>query len=551
MNKKHSSVDGFSLKRANSQLGGLSNNDDHKVILSSKGNNRRIISSSVDSSNSDNSILGQEQEVRDLTRSNIKDSFDQIDNDKPEKLSRRQRRRLKKEAKKAKRKQRSKVRRILKWVLILVLTLAIAAVVYGVVKVYTAGNNVFEGSFLEVFKNEPLKQDSNGRTNFLILGTSEDDPGHEGAMLTDTMIVVSVDQTNHNAYTFSIPRDLYVDYGEACLAGYSGKINAYFSCANDGTTDADEQDRLAKTQTLVGSIFGMDIQYGVHVNYGVLVQTVDAVGGIDVDIQGSGGADGVMDRHFDYQCNYQCYLVKYDNGVHHLDGTQALNLARARGDEAPTYGLARSNFDREINQQKILIALREKAVSSGTLTDFSKVTKLIDAFGDNLRTNIQMKEIRTLINIATKTKSGDIHMVSLVGDNGTESVLTTSDNNVIPIAGIYDYSGVQEFLKKTMSSNPVVREDAPVVVLNGSGVDGLGQQKADILTAAGFNISIIDTAPDGTYEPVEVYQIGTDASATAAKLVELYGVIIKTTAPPIYVNDDVKFVIVFGPASTN
>lgn len=551
MNKKHASVDGFILRRTDSQLGGLSNNVNSKVNPI-QNNNRRVISNPIDSSDLEDNTLDQEQETRDLTRSDIKDSLDKInDNDKPDKLSRRQRRRLKKEAKKAKRKQRSKTRRIIKWVFISILVLAISAVVYGVAKVYMAGNSVFEGNFFEVFKNEPLKQGSDGRTNFLILGTSEDDPGHEGAMLTDTMIVISIDQTNHNAYTFSIPRDLYVDYGTACLAGYSGKINAYFNCANDGTTADDEQDRLAKTQALVGGIFGMDIQYGVHVNYGVLVQTVDAVGGVDVDIQGSGGADGVMDRHFDYQCNYECYLVKYDNGVHHLDGTQALNLARARGDEAPTYGLARSNFDREINQQKILIALREKAVSSGTLTDFNKVTKLIDAFGSNLRTNIQMKEIRTLIDVATKTKSSDIHMVSLVGDNGVESVLTTSNNNVIPMAGIYDYSGIQAFLKKTMSSNPVVREDAPVVVLNGSGTDGLGQAKADILTAAGFNVSIVDTAPEGTYEQVEVYQIGTDASATAAKLVELYGVTIKTTDPPIYVADDVRFVVIFGPAAAS
>ena len=81
---------------------------------------------------------------------------------------------------------------------------------------------------------------------------------------------------------------------------------------------------------------------------------IDAVGGVDIDIQGSNGAPGVLDRNFDWRCNYKCYMVKYDNGVHHLDGERALFLAMARGSVEPTYGLGNSNFDREKNQQKII-----------------------------------------------------------------------------------------------------------------------------------------------------------------------------------------------------
>ena len=554
MVKKQSSIDGFVLKRSSHQLGSLANmaapKQPVKVALSNapKAQAKPVIASTLNIKGDEINLLGTEQESRDLSRSDINESLIGINsNQDPEpKLSRRQRRRLKKQAKIAKKKARTRFRKILGIILRLLIVAALAFAGYTGYKVLSASNSVFKGNIFQVFQNEPLKQDANGRSNFLILGTSEDDPGHEGANLTDSMMVVSIDQANKNAYTFSIPRDLYVDYGKACISGYSGKINVYFYCANDGETAADEQDRLTKTQALIGDIFGLQIQYGIHVNYTVLKQAVDAVGGVDVDIQGSNGADGVMDRHFDYQCGYTCYLVKYDNGVHHLDGQQALNLARVRGDEAPTYGLSRSNFDREINQQKILIALKEKAVSSGTLSDFNKVTKLIDALGSNLRTNIQTNEIRTLIDIATNTKSTDIHMISLVGDNGAKAVMTTSDNNVIPMAGIYNYTDIQEFIKKSMSSDPIVQESAPIVVLNGSGTDGLGKQKADELTAAGYNISTIDTAPEGTYEAVEVYQIGTDSSATAAALAKRYGVTIKTTTPPVYIADDVEFVIIFG-----
>lgn len=556
--KKKISIDGFTLRRPDRQLGGLNSAIDTKPKVQSLDGLDHIDKKAKlpngfqthINSNNGLEIKDTEEEGRDLSRSDISDTLDQI-GDKPDlvpKLTRRQRRRIKRNAKAANHKKRSRVLRIIKWVIIALFLGGLGFIVYTGIKFFSASSNIFNGNIFQAFQNQPLIQDINGRSNFLILGTSEDDPGHEGANLADSIIVVSIDQTNHNAYTFSVPRDLYVEYGEACVPGYSGKINAYFFCANDGQEAADEQERLTKMQKLVGDIFGIDIHYGVHVNYTVVKQAVDAVGGIDVDIQGSGGAPGVMDRHFDYQCDYKCYLVKYDNGVHHLDGQQALNLARVRGDEAPTYGLARSNFDREINQQKIIIALLDKAVSTGTLSNFNKVMKLIDAFGNNLRSNIQTNQIRTLIDIAMKTKTSDINMISLVGDNEDPSVLTTN-NDVFPSEGIFKYDAIKKYIAKKLSSDPVTREAAPIVVLNGSGTAGLGQTKADELKALGYNITLVDTAPEGTYAPVEIYQIGTDSAGTAKKLASLYDVTLKTTKPPVNVNGDVRFVIIYGPTA--
>jgi LCP family protein required for cell wall assembly len=410
-------------------------------------------------------------------------------------------------------------------------------------KFIVAGQNVFQGNILDIFKNQALKQDINGRSNFIILGTSEDDPDHGGADLTDSILVVSIDQKNKNAYIFNVPRDLYVKYGMACFSGYAGKINEYFMCSAE-----DEQARLNATQKFIGDIFGLDIQYGVHVNHTVIKDVVNAIGGIDVDIQGSNGNPGVYDRNFDWRCNYKCYLVKYDNGVHHLDGEHALFLAMARGDTAPTYGLGNSNFDREKNQQKILIAIRDKALSTGALTNLGTITGIIDALGNNLRTNIQSAEIRTLTQVASEIKSADIHTLSLFGEDG--SVVTTGSYGgasvVMPSAGIFEYSEIQNFIKKSVTNDPVARENAPIVVLNGTGQTGYGKTKADLLTTAGYNISLVDTAPDGTYENVEIYQIGTDNPATAEKLATLYGVTIKKIAPPTTVNGDVRFVIIFG-----
>ena len=546
MKNRRSSIDGFVPRRSSDRLGELHSDNTRKAFIDIP-ENRQLHTTGDDAMR----VLGQQKTGYSLGRSDIDESLNDIDSTEgpAKKLSCRQRRRLAKQAWKP----RSKARRIIKWLIITVLIAVLAVGGYTAYKFIAAGNNILQGNIFDIFSSQPLKMDSNGRSNFLILGTSEDDPGHDGPSLTDSILVVSVDQKNKNIYMFSVPRDLYVEYGMACNSGYSGKINEYFMCSNSGTTAEDEQDRLANTQKFVGDIFGLDIQYGIHANGTVIKDAVDAVGGIDVNIEGN-GASGILDRNFDWRCNYTCYLVKYDNGVHHLDGAHALYLSMARGDNngLQTYGLPDSNFDREKNQQKILMAIKNKAMTTGILTNLGAVTKLIDALGNNLRTNIQTNEIRTLMQVASDVKSNDVHTLSLVGDDN--AVVTTGDYGgasvVIPSAGTYDYTDIQTLIKKNLSSDPVVREAAPIVVLNGTGQSGYGQTKANALTAAGFNVPTVDNAPDGTYDAVEVYQIGTGNSATAEKLASMYSVTIKKSAPPLAVNDDVRFVIIFG-ATTN
>jgi LCP family protein required for cell wall assembly len=546
MKNQRSSIDGFVPRRSSSRLGGLRDNNISRDAYSNIRKNRELYTTKEDVTTR---IIGKPQSGYGLGRSDIDESLNSLDdiNEPTRKLSRRQRRRLEKQSAK---KPKSLFRRILKWFIILVIVAILSIGGYTAYKLAGAGHNIFQGSILDIFKNQPLKQDTNGRSNFLILGTSEDDPGHEGANLTDSMMVVSVDQTTKDVYIFSIPRDLYVQYGMGCDAGYAGKINAYFSCANTGTTTADEQDRLSKTEKFIGDIFGIDIQYGVHVDQTVIKQAVDAVGGIDIDIEGSNGAPGVLDRNFDWRCNYTCYLVKYTNGVHHLDGEHALFLAQARGDVEPTYGLANSNFDREVNQQKILIALKNKAMTTGILTNLSAVNKLIDAFGSNLRTDIQTNEIRTLMQLTNEVKSSNIHTISLVGDNPV--VMTDNIDGasvVVPSAGTYDYSDIRALMNKNLTDNPVAHEAAPVIVSNGTDQAGIAQTEADKLTAEGFNIALVNNAPDTNYTKTEIYQIGTGNTATAAKLTSIYNVAIKKTTPPVSVDDDTKFVVIIGEAT--
>ena len=534
MKKQQPSIDGFVPRRAGTLLG-----ESKRPI----GQPRPLVGR-VEKTDSD-----QIRPSGQLARTEIDESLRQIDDEAaaPQPKKRRFGRRRKNVSKSP-----SKRKKIIKRVAILLVVILIAIVGYVGIKAFLASNSVFKGNPFDIFQNQPLKKDANGRSNILVFGTSEDDPDHGGANLTDSIMVVSIDQDKKNAYMVSVPRDLYVDYGETCPEGYQGKINSMYDCFSD--SENDEAAGATALKNKVGDVLGLDIQYYAHLNYTVVRDAVNAVGGVDVKIESS-DPRGILDRNFDWKCGYQCYFVNYKNGeTAHLDGEHALALARARN-ASGGYGLPGGNFDREKNQQKIIKALREKASSAGTLTNIGKVTGLIDAFGNNLKTNFETKEIRTLMSLGSDIPSDSIQSISLVEDG--EELVTTGNiggaSIVRPVAGLYDYSQIKLYVNKKLNSNAVSREGASVVVLNGSGVTGVGQQQADKLEAKGFAISAVDTAPEGTYAAVEIYQIGEGNTATKAKLAELYSVTVKTSAPPATVAEGTKFVVIFGkdPSSSS
>jgi len=557
MKEKKSSIDGFVPRRSNSQVG-----ERHVVNASSSAPRRKQLQTEDDLQKN---AIGTARPGKTIGRSDIDDSLNQIDEpdaaqSRSRKMSRRDKRRWKKE-------NRTRAQKIRKRIIIGVVALVVAALLaaggYLAYKTLNATGHVLNGSFADLIQNEPLKEDENGRSNFLILGTSEDDPGHEGGYLTDSIMVLSINQKNKDAYMFSIPRDLYVEYGEACLSGYKGKINVYFSCSNDGEDNAAEQDRLSKTQSFIGNIVGLDIQYGVHVNYTVMRDVVNAIGGeVTVNIA-SRDPRGVMDSNFDWKCGATLakrkaacppngHFIEYPNGPVTIDAEHALYLAQARGDIAPTYGFEQSNFDRERNQQMIAVAIRDKAMSAGTLTNLGSITGLIDALGDNLRTNVQTKEVRTLMDLAQNIKSENIKSLDFYSQDNrifTTGTIPGAGSSVYPAAGVFVYGDLQAFVKKQLSSEPFMKEDPHVSVLNGSGETGVAQLAADSLTEKGFTVDTVDTAPEGTYAKVEVYQINTEKTATAAKLAKLYGVTVKTTAPPVSVTGEIDFLIIIGDAS--
>ena len=483
-------------------------------------------------------------------KNSISESLSDIDNDK--KLSPRQKRK----------KDRTKKRK-LKIAAIVIAGIIIAVAGWFIIRLLHNTYQIFgDANVFNLFAQQRLKQDENGRSNVLILGTTDEDPNRPGATLTDSIMILSVNQDKKDAYMFNIPRDLYVKFGTACNSGYAGKINEYFYCANQGNSPQAEQERMDATRKFIGEIVGMDLQYVVHVNSNVIKDAVNAVGGVSINVQ-SKDPRGVLDFAADWMCQQpglsaaekkaRCprgHYVDFSNGVHQMNGDQALWFSRARGTFGG-YGFEMSNFDREKNQQIVLTALKEKATSSGTLTDFGKVTALMDAMGSNLRTNLETKEIRTVMTLASEIKMDAIHQLSFVEEGNV--LMTTGSvggaSIVQPAAGLYNYSAIRAFIKKNIYATEISKEKASVAVLNGGGVAGAAQTQADKLTDLGMNVVRVGNAPERITGKAAIYRMTgeNDKSATRVKLEEMYGVKAAPGNSAKFGKVEADFVIVFGP----
>jgi len=301
---------------------------------------------------------------------------------------------------------------------------------------------------VSIVKPTKLKGEADGHVNILIAGNSADDPGHNGADLTDSIMLISLNTKTNTAFMLSIPRDFYVNIpGE----GYA-KINEAFE---DGNTDGFRESGypaggMGLLEKTVSQVTGLSIQYYALVNYGAVRDAVNAVGGITVTIQSS-DPRGLNDPSPDYGNNGRPLVDHLSNGVHTLNGVQALGLSRARGDTWGSYGYALSDFTRTQNQRLILLGLKDKATSLGTLANPVKIGDLFDSLGNNVKTDFTLGEVTRLYSLAKGVSDSKITSVGL-NDAGGKNLLAsyttrTGQSALVPAAGIDDYSAIQAYLQ--------------------------------------------------------------------------------------------------------
>ena len=405
-------------------------------------------------------------------------------------------------------------------------------------------HKLFGGSIFGVFTTTKLKGEDVGRVNILLAGNSADDPGHSGGNLTDSIMLISIDTKNNKAFLMSIPRDLWVH-----LPGDGhGKINsAYVYGQNNGFDNSGyPSGGMGELEQLVSQDLGVKINYYALVDYSALRESVNDVGGVQINIQSS-DPRGLYDPSIDYATHGP--LVKLTNGTHTLNGQQALDLARARGDAYGSYGFAQSDFERTQNQRQLLVALKSKAVSAGVLANPAKINGLIGAIGNNVKTDFSLSEVHRLYDITKNISGNNIQSVGLNQVNGKNLLASygapDGESALVPAAGVDNYSAIQAYIRQLTSSDPVVREGAQVVVLNGTGVNGLANKMAARLRAKNLLVTSVGDSP----LPTQANTLIIDTSQgkkpnTSTVLTKLVG---KPVSQNTYgLNYDADFIIILG-----
>lgn len=302
------------------------------------------------------------------------------------------------------------------------------------------GTSNIAGAFMPA-----ILDSSGGRTNIMLVGYSADDPGHAGALLTDSIMIVSLDKDKKTGYMLSVPRDLYVDipdYGSA-------KINEAFQAGErQGFKEPDyPAGGIGLLQKVVSTNFDIAIHYYVIVNYGAVRDITTALGGITVNVE-SPDPRGLYDPNFKPE---EGGPLKLANGPQKIDGETALRLTRARGSTYGSYGFPQSDFNRVQNQQKVFAAIKNE-LDWKLILDPRENKQFFDAVANNTKTDLEISEVIPLFRLFTSVPDAQLKQINLRDVDGVNllgSYTTRSGQSaLIPAAGNGDFEQIQAVIQK-------------------------------------------------------------------------------------------------------
>jgi len=330
----------------------------------------------------------------------------------------------------------------------------------------------FFGVLPVIGNKQEIKQDDQGQTNILLLGMrGENMPG--GGLLADTIMLATLkpDQTeggtDDKVGLISIPRDLYVQ-----IPGTSqhSKINSvyYYGEERQNTTGIEEM------KAIVSTVTGLDVHYAAVINFKGFEKLIDVVGGVEVELETSfeepiqfhemkvcngdiGGSFTVDAGEFENKIDERgkivasyplCYnpieecggIFSLPAGKQTLDGVTALCYVRSR--------VTSSDFDRAKRQQLVLKKLKERLISLDTFTDFSKMNNILNAVGDNIKTDMSSIEMKKFYEKYVEMQNTAIYQRVL--ESSDEGFLTAPTDYpkevgsiLIPTAGQDNYIDIQ------------------------------------------------------------------------------------------------------------
>lgn len=240
--------------------------------------------------------------------------------------------------------------------------------------------------YSEKMQNEDLdlvsNKDFNEPLTFLFLGVDSEGDGlnANAAFNGDTLMLMSFNPKTLDAILLSIPRDTYVPI--ACKNKNYAKIN---SSAAYGTSCV---------ISTINNLLGINIDYYVKINFKGVVDLVEAVGGVEVNVE---APSYMADKYGGKVCEQNSdrkfgdKLVCMNPGMQTLNGEQALAYARCR------HMYIGSDLDRVKHQQQVVEALANKAMHFSSIKEFQNI---LNAVSKNIATNMDTDTILSGYNVA-------------------------------------------------------------------------------------------------------------------------------------------------------
>lgn len=240
------------------------------------------------------------------------------------------------------------------------------------------------------------------RVNILVMGMGGGN--HDGALLTDTMIVLSFHVEKKTVTMISVPRDIWSEE-------LQDKINSAYMYGEKKKQGGG----YVLSKALISDLLGIPIQYAMTVDFSSFEALVDAVGGITVSVEQPftdsrypilGKEREVCVSDPTDSCRYE--TIHFDAGVQMMDGKRALQFVRSRH----ALGIEGSDFARGKRQQLVLASLQKALLSIVRSADVRKGMRVFSQMARLVHSDMNAAALLSLGTMAYQSSRSEITHVS-------------------------------------------------------------------------------------------------------------------------------------------
>ena len=278
------------------------------------------------------------------------------------------------------------------------------------------------------------------RVNVLIMGYGGG--SHDGAYLTDSLVVASVLPQNRHTTLVSVPRDLWVSNPPGSST-YS-KINAVYTVASNNNKDPITGGNTMAQK--VSTVTGLDVKYWVTINFTGFKELIDSIGGVDVYVPDSFNA--CYPKNDNAEVDPSWIKVQFKKGTQHMNGATAIEYARAR-EPLEVCGMGTSqnpaeltDFARSARQQIIIKAVETKIRQ---ITTWPKLFNAMNALQKTIYTNMSFADL-SLFALRLNMDDPKTARIGLSTDNVLQNGMSDDGQDILqPQNG--DWAAIPPYVK--------------------------------------------------------------------------------------------------------